>query len=108
MSRGFKDSVVLTQNSPGVSSIHLHCVFSDCSHTRQQHCSLAGASLCTIKAIRAYFQNGTLPKAGTVCEVQSGIFDDQLRVTNQALNVEDWKMLRASYELQQNYLVPIL
>jgi pimeloyl-ACP methyl ester carboxylesterase len=49
MSRGFKDSVVLTQNSAG-------------------HCSVSAPSLCTMKYIREYFVDGTLPDLGTVCE----------------------------------------
>lgn len=32
------------------------------------HCSLAAPSICTAKAVRAYFVNGTLPEEGTVCE----------------------------------------
>lgn len=39
-----------------------------------QHSSLAQASLCTAMATRAYFVNGTLPKPGTVCDVQVGLF----------------------------------
>lgn len=33
-----------------------------------QHCSNAQPSLCTAKAIQAYFNNGTLPAAGTICQ----------------------------------------
>lgn len=50
MAKGFPSSVVLTQNSDG-------------------HCTLSAPSLCTAKHVRAYFQNGTLPAIGTVCEV---------------------------------------
>jgi hypothetical protein len=39
-----------------------------------QHSSLAQASLCTTKVTRAYFVNGTLPKPGTVCKVDVGLF----------------------------------
>jgi len=49
MSRGFKDSVVLTQDSPG-------------------HCSISAPSLCTVKYIRDYFIHGTLPEPDTVCQ----------------------------------------
>jgi TAP-like protein len=35
---------------------------------RMQHTSLCAPSRCTAKAIHAYFQNGTLPVPGTVCE----------------------------------------
>jgi len=89
MSQGFKSSVVLTQDSLG-------------------HCSLAAASVCTVKAVRAYFQNGTLPKEGTICDVESRIFDGELSVAVAGLDREDRELLRASYELQQNYFVPVL
>ena len=32
------------------------------------HCSLSAPSVCTAKAIKAYFEEGTLPAEGTVCE----------------------------------------
>jgi len=91
MSKGFEGSVVLTQNSSG-------------------HCSISGTSLCTYKAIRAYFQNGTLPEEGTVCETESKIFgssnllDD---IDKSAMSAEDFALLEASYALQQNYFVPV-
>jgi len=91
MSKGFEGSVVLTQNSSG-------------------HCSISGTSLCTHKAIRAYFQNGTLPEEGTVCETESKIFgssnllDD---IDKSAISAEDFALLEASYALQQNYFVPV-
>ncbi|THH27977.1 hypothetical protein EUX98_g6208 [Antrodiella citrinella] len=88
MSRGFKDSVVLTQDSLG-------------------HGSIAAASLCTAKAVRAYFQNGTLPEDGTVCAVESRMFDEQLSISG-TLSAEDRKLLQASHELQQNYVVTFL
>jgi len=91
MSKGFEGSVVLTQNSSG-------------------HCSISGTSLCTHKAIRAYFQNGTLPEEGTVCKTESKIFgsnnllDD---IDKSDMTTEDFALLEASYALQQNYFVPI-
>ncbi|KJA21599.1 hypothetical protein HYPSUDRAFT_140328, partial [Hypholoma sublateritium FD-334 SS-4] len=48
MSKGFKDSVVLTQDSVG-------------------HGSVSAPSLCTQKYVRGYFIDGTLPGSGTVC-----------------------------------------
>jgi len=33
------------------------------------HCSVTSPSLCMAKHVRAYFENGTLPEAGTVCGV---------------------------------------
>lgn len=32
------------------------------------HCSISSTSVCTAKAIRAYFEDGTLPDEGTICE----------------------------------------
>ncbi|KAK1226883.1 hypothetical protein PQX77_010130 [Marasmius sp. AFHP31] len=52
----FPGSVVLTQDSPG-------------------HCSINAPSVCTAKAIRAYFINGTLPEEGTVCPMDGSPFD---------------------------------
>ncbi|KAF9266687.1 hypothetical protein L218DRAFT_996260 [Marasmius fiardii PR-910] len=50
VSKGFPGSVVLSQESAG-------------------HCSIAAPSLCTALAVREYFLNGTLPKAGTNCPI---------------------------------------
>ena len=36
-------------------------------HDGHGHTSTSQPSLCTAKAIRAYFVNGTLPKEGTIC-----------------------------------------
>ncbi|KAI3397104.1 hypothetical protein diail_11247 [Diaporthe ilicicola] len=55
-SAGFEDSVVLVQNSYG-------------------HTSLAAPSVCTAKAVRAYFQTGALPRDGAVCEPETLPFD---------------------------------
>ncbi|KAK0630266.1 TAP-like protein-domain-containing protein [Bombardia bombarda] len=55
-SAGFPGSVVLVQNSYG-------------------HTSLSAASTCTALHIRAYFQDGTLPAAGTVCEPDTTPFE---------------------------------
>ncbi|KAK0457510.1 TAP-like protein-domain-containing protein [Desarmillaria tabescens] len=58
----FPGSVVLTQNSSG-------------------HASLAASSACTRAYIQGYFQNGTLPSDGTVCEVESQMFPASSNVT---------------------------
>ncbi|KLO05805.1 hypothetical protein SCHPADRAFT_933433 [Schizopora paradoxa] len=91
MSKGFEGSVVLTQNNSG-------------------HCSTSATSLCTHKAVRAYFQNGTLPEKGTVCETESSIFyrgnflED---IDKTSMTIEDVAILEASYALQKKYFVPI-
>jgi hypothetical protein len=55
-SAGFPGSVVLVQNSYG-------------------HTSLSAASTCTARFIHEYFQNGTLPEPGTVCEPNGTPFE---------------------------------
>ncbi|KAK0215411.1 TAP-like protein-domain-containing protein [Armillaria fumosa] len=54
-SSAFPGSVVLTQNSSG-------------------HTSLVASSVCTSAYVQAYFQNGTLPDDGVICEVETELF----------------------------------
>lgn len=56
-SAAFPGSVVLTQKSYG-------------------HASVAAPSTCTARAIRAYFQDGTLPAPGTHCDQDYELFED--------------------------------
>ncbi|OTB09810.1 hypothetical protein K445DRAFT_71553 [Daldinia sp. EC12] len=77
-SQGFPGSVVLVQNSYG-------------------HTSLSAASTCTASYIRAYFQNGTLPKVGTTCEPDyypfqdiSPNYADELSITSHWLSQANW------------------
>lgn len=53
----FPGSVVLVQKSYG-------------------HCSLAAPSTCSAKVIKAYFQNGTLPRPDTYCDQDYELFED--------------------------------
>ncbi|PVH82334.1 alpha/beta-hydrolase [Cadophora sp. DSE1049] len=83
---GFPGSVVMIQNSYGVSSLfpnsHLILPFfllpsarfslhSDPQRSNQadttEHTTLSCPSRCTARTIRSYFQNGTLPSNGTIC-----------------------------------------
>jgi len=52
-----ESSALLVQNSPG-------------------HCSLALGSICTLRAVRNYFDSGALPSEGTVCETDEVPFPD--------------------------------
>ncbi|KAI9829951.1 MAG: hypothetical protein M1819_005923 [Sarea resinae] len=52
MASRFNSSIVLTQDSEG-------------------HCSISSPSLCSAKAIRAYFQTSVLPAPDTVCAVEA-------------------------------------
>ncbi|KAK8129356.1 hypothetical protein PG999_001736 [Apiospora kogelbergensis] len=56
-SAAFPGSVVLVQNSYG-------------------HASVAAPSICSARAIRAYFQNGSLPVPDTHCDQDFGLFED--------------------------------
>ncbi|KAK8093672.1 hypothetical protein PG997_000357 [Apiospora hydei] len=66
-SAAFPGSVVLVQRSYG-------------------HASVAAPSTCSARAIRAYFQNGTLPAPGTHCDQDFELFEDP---PTPAVRVED-------------------
>ncbi|PCH44433.1 alpha/beta-hydrolase [Wolfiporia cocos MD-104 SS10] len=59
------------------------------------HCSLAAPSLCTAKHLRAYFENGTLPKEGTVCEPDELPFVGTVNHDVHAMSTEDKELLDA-------------
>lgn len=60
------------------------------------HCSLAAPSLCTAKHIRAYYENGTIPEEGTVCEVDELPFIGQVGGEKiAAMSVEDRELLES-------------
>ncbi|KAI5119054.1 hypothetical protein M0805_005920 [Coniferiporia weirii] len=91
VAKGFKGSVVLTQNSSG-------------------HCSISASSLCTLKAVRGYLIDGILPAEGTVCQVESSIFGTSQGLdsrTAETLSAEDRALLEASRALQESYFVPM-
>jgi len=46
-------------------------------HNGYGHCSIAQPSLCSAKYIQAYFNNGTLPAPGTICEVDVPLFSGE-------------------------------
>jgi pimeloyl-ACP methyl ester carboxylesterase len=77
-------SVVLTQKSAG-------------------HCSLAAPSLCTAKAIHAYFRNGTLPEPGTTCDIEGKIFGEQFNPLLDSLVGEERSMMNAWGKLNEVY-----
>ncbi|KAF7368484.1 AB hydrolase-1 domain-containing protein [Mycena venus] len=76
---GFPGSVLLTQDSPG-------------------HTSLTTPSLCTLGYLRQYLENGTLPEPGTVCPVEAMLFGVPGNLTasrRAALRTEDEQALAA-------------
>jgi hypothetical protein len=72
MSQRFSNSVVLTVDTPGVSSVPSSSMIHNL--TLIQHTSFAATSECTALTVRAYFQNGTLPRPGTICGIESTLF----------------------------------
>ncbi|CAI6092075.1 unnamed protein product [Clonostachys chloroleuca] len=69
----FPGSVVLTQNAYG-------------------HCSSSAPSSCTTRYLRAYFQNGTLPEPGTVCEPEYHFFESPGAMAQDELSDAAWEM----------------
>ena len=60
-----------------------------------------------MKAIRNYFQDGTLPKKGTVCETESSIFGNAMD-SAKSLSSEDFALLQAAEGLRNLNIVPPL
>ncbi|KAJ7669087.1 TAP-like protein-domain-containing protein [Mycena rosella] len=72
---GFPGSALLTQDSPG-------------------HTSMTAPSLCTSAYFREYFVNGTLPPPGTVCPVNAALFGQPANSTSKRAEGEE-EMLAA-------------
>ncbi|KAJ7683904.1 TAP-like protein-domain-containing protein [Mycena olivaceomarginata] len=76
---GFPGSVLLTQDSPG-------------------HSSLTTSSLCTHSYFKQYLDNGTLPEPGTVCPVEARLFgapNNSTGTRRAALSPEEEQILAA-------------
>ncbi|KAF4574316.1 hypothetical protein EYR36_005649 [Pleurotus pulmonarius] len=87
MAKGFPGSIVLTQDSPG-------------------HSSMSAPSTCTAGHVREYFLNGTLPAEGVVCPVDGPIFSAQKASTLEARQVEgEDQILQALERLRQTFRV---
>ena len=118
MSRGFNNSIVLTQDSSGVNNNNISWSFFFLFILLifdLQHCSISAPSLCTIKYVRQYFADGTLPKPGTVCAPDLGPFDSvnlkegsvedaQGRLHDMDMNEEDMQLFSAIHELSSSQL----
>ncbi|TFK64067.1 alpha/beta-hydrolase [Pluteus cervinus] len=89
MSKGFKNSMVLIQDTPG-------------------HCSVAMPSLCTTQYIRDYFVNGSLPTIGTICAATGSPWPrvEAEMMVQEKLSQKDWELLQASRELSRTFQVP--
>ncbi|KAJ7262471.1 TAP-like protein-domain-containing protein [Mycena rebaudengoi] len=78
----FPGAVLLTQDSPG-------------------HTSQAAQSLCTIQHIGQYFQNGTLPEAGTLCPVDQELFPKPSASTAVRRSIQDSELLEAGRQIAE-------
>ena len=58
------------------------------------HCSVSAPSVCTARVVRAYFEEGTLPEEGTVCEPDELPFVGRVSSV-QARSEEDERLLEA-------------
>jgi hypothetical protein len=59
------------------------------------HCTLSAPSLCSAKAIRKYFIDGTLPEEGLVCAAEEVPFVGNVTESINTLSVDDQKLLEA-------------
>ena len=84
-----------------------------------QHCSISAPVVCTPKYIRDYFQHGSLPDEGTVCQVIGELFpekpatglvvqtgdNDHPSVARYGINDEDIELYDAVLELNRAQVV---
>ncbi|ERF70267.1 hypothetical protein EPUS_09105 [Endocarpon pusillum Z07020] len=72
----------------------------------QNHCSIGQPSLCTYKAIREYFINGTLPDTGTQCDPDVTDFGKSSSTLSKraAQDSEDAVLLNAALSVSQDLL----
>jgi hypothetical protein len=101
MSKLFKSSAVLTLDTPGVRIPGIF--FQYRVLTIGQHTSFAATSKCNALAVREYFQKGILPKAGTVCPIESTLFGKE---TASKVGKRDDGLTAALSELRKKAKIP--
>jgi hypothetical protein len=69
------------------------------AYNNVQHTSFAGTSQCTFQAVRAYFQNGTLPAPGIVCPIEETMFGNTTAVPS---SKDDLALTSAVRQLVRN------
>ena len=68
------------------------------SHGGNGHKLMRHPSICTAKAVRSYFVNGTMPEEGTICEPDVGAFEVAAAGGEGASSEEDRRLLRRMVE----------
>jgi hypothetical protein len=96
MSQLFPGSVLLQQESEGVRhfSSWMLCLIANFV----QHTTLTAPSICVAKAIRQYFQTGSMPIVGTICQADLKPLvgaPDQATTASEALSLADRKLFGA-------------
>jgi hypothetical protein len=66
---------------------------------------MAATSECTALAVRAYFQNGTLPQAGKICPIESTLFGN---ATAAGVTRRDESLSAALAALKESVKIPRL
>ncbi|KAI0418993.1 hypothetical protein F5X98DRAFT_88189 [Xylaria grammica] len=85
-SQGFPGSVILVQNSYG-------------------HTSLSAASTCTATYIHDYFQQGQLPKPGTICEPNFYPFQDSSTEREHGLSVSLSELSKTNWDFMSRWSI---
>jgi hypothetical protein len=109
MSQIFPGSGLLQQESEGVRSLLTLARLCPVANFAQ-HTTLAAPSICVAKSIRHYFQTGTLPAVGTLCQADLKPLvgtPNQAMAVSQALSPADRKLFGALMaEVQQGPISP--
>jgi hypothetical protein len=108
MSKLFDHSVVLTINTPGVSSAPFSRMLPIYISTCPQHTSFAATSPCQALAVKAYFADGVLPKPGTVCEIEDKLFSNGNNTAAAVSARDDDDLLSNLRDLTKSVTIPRL
>jgi hypothetical protein len=85
-------SSLLIQDGYVLIVVHSHCTPAEPRLDSYGHCSLAHPSLCTAKAVRAYFVDGVVPEYGTICVSDPGFLfpaPPEVEVEERGMEEED-------------------
>lgn len=79
--------------------------------TAYQHTTLAAPSICIAKAIREYFQTGTLPVVDTLCQADLKPLvgaPNQVKIFSESLSPADQRLFEALMaEVRQGPTLPV-
>ncbi|CAG8971312.1 hypothetical protein HYALB_00001479 [Hymenoscyphus albidus] len=70
------------------------------------HCSISMPSLCTAKHVHRYFNEGTIPEAGSTCKIDADYFPGRGKSHVSTLSEEDRELLAALSDLAAEDVIP--